>query len=138
MVHLCKKILDEVKVLDALSNTTHLHLFSWIVGVVLFIIAALMATNSKGRKITHMIARLFFVLILVSGVLLFIRHQTIDSALYGVKFLLGLITIGLMEMVLVRSKKGKSVSTLWILFFIVLFATLFLGFKLPVGFNFLA
>ncbi len=110
---------------------------TWVVGVVLFIVTAVMPTASKGRKITHMITRLFYVLILLSGIFLFIAHSSIDSAMYGVKFLVGLITIGLMEMVLVRSAKGKKVSTLWILFFIVLLITLYLGFYLPIGFHFL-
>ena len=69
-----------------------------------------MADGTKGRKITHMIARLFYVLILISGVLLFVKYSSADAALYGVKFLLGLLTIGMMEMVLVRSEKGKSVK----------------------------
>ncbi|AOV08471.1 hypothetical protein BI350_13625 [Sporosarcina ureilytica] len=124
--------------MDVLSDSTHLHLFSWIVGVVLFVITAAMAKGSKGRKITHMIARLFYVLILLSGFLLFMRYSSLDSALYGVKFLVGLIVIALMEMIIVRANKGRNVSTLWIIFAIVLFITLYLGFKLPVGLNFLA
>lgn len=121
--------------MDFLSNTTHLHIFSWVVGVVLFLVAAVMADGTKAKKMTHMTARLFYVLILISGALLFFRYSSMDAALYGVKFLLGLVTIGLMEMVLVRSQKGKKVTTLWILFFIFLFATMFLGFHLPIGFE---
>lgn len=97
-----------------------------------------MAKGSKGQKIVHMTARLFYVLILFSGIMLFMKHSSINAALYGVKFLLGFVTIGMMEMVLVRSAKNKNVSVLWILFFVFLFATLFIGFKLPVGINFLA
>ena len=85
-----------------------------------------------------MSSRLFYVLILVSGIMLFMNYSSMDPALYGVKFLLGLVTIGLMEMVLVRSSKEKKVTTLWIFFFIFLFATMFLGFKLPMGINWFA
>lgn len=126
-----------MKVLGFLSDTTHLHIFTWVVGVILFIVAAVMPKASKGRKITHMIARLFYVLILLSGIFLFIAHSSLDSALYGVKFLAGLIVIGAMEMILVRSGKGKNVSVLWIVFFIILLITLYLGFYLPMGANFL-
>jgi len=121
--------------MDALSNTTHFHIFTWVVGIILFLVATSMDNESKGRKILHMIARLFYVLILISGALLFFEYSSIDGALYGVKFLLGLVTIGMMEMVLVRSTKNKSVKVVWILFFVFLLATLFLGFKLPVGFD---
>ncbi|WP_172369905.1 YisL family protein [Sporosarcina jiandibaonis] len=116
----------------------HFHIFTWVVGIILFLVAAVMANGSKGRKIVHMSSRLFYVLILVSGAILFMNHSGLDPALYGVKFLLGLVTIGLMEMVLVRSSKEKNVTTLWIFFFIFLFATMFLGFKLPMGINWFA
>ncbi len=124
--------------MDVLLSTTHLHIFTWVVGIVLFLVAAGMNTESKGRKILHMIARLFYVLILISGALLFFKYSSIDSALYGVKFLLGFLTIGMMEMVLVRSAKNKSVKVVWILFFVFVLATMFLGFKLPIGFNWFA
>lgn len=120
-----------------LSDTTHLHIFTWVVGVIVFIIAAVMPKESKGRKIAHMIARLFYVLILASGLFLFMAHSSIEPALYGVKFLAGLIVIGLMEMVLIRSSKAKNVSGLWIGFFIILLVTLYLGFYLPMGSSFL-
>lgn len=124
--------------MDAFLSTTHFHIFTWVVGVILFLAAAFMAKGSKSQKIVHMTARLFYVLILFSGIMLFMKHSSINAALYGVKFLLGFVTIGMMEMVLVRSAKNKNVSVLWILFFVFLFATLFIGFKLPVGINFLA
>lgn len=117
-----------------LSDTTHFHIFTWVVGIIVFLVAAVMANGTKGKKITHMIARLFYVLILLSGVLLFIKGMDYGrGAEYGIKFLLGLLTIGMMEMVLVRSTKGKKVTLFWILFFVFLFATMFFGFKLPMG-----
>lgn len=117
-----------------LSDTTHFHIFTWVVGIIVFLVAAVMANGSKGKKITHMIARLFYVLILLSGVLLFIKGMDYGrGAEYGIKFLLGFLTIGMMEMVLVRSTKGKNVTLFWILFFVFLFATMFFGFKLPMG-----
>lgn len=129
----------EVKVLDFLSNTTHFHVTTWVVGIILFLVAAVMVSGSKGQKITHMIARLFYVLILLSGIFLFMKALDYgQGALYGMKFLLGLVTIGLMEMVLVRSNKGKNVTSLWILFFVCLFITMFLGFKLPMGIDWFA
>lgn len=117
-----------------LSDTTHFHIFTWVVGIIVFLISAVMAKGSKGKKITHMIARLFYVLILVSGIFLFIKGMDYgEGMLYGFKFLMGLLTIGMMEMVLIRSEKGKKVTMFWILFFVFLFATMFLGFKLPMG-----
>lgn len=117
-------------------NTTHLHIFTWVVGIVLFLVASQMKVGSKGRKVLHMIARLFYILILVSGFALFARYQSGNNALYGIKFLLGLLTIGFMEMVLVRAEKGKDTKMFWILFAVGVLVTVFLGFKLPVGISF--
>lgn len=121
-----------------LTDTTHLHITMWVVGIVLFLVAAFMHRDSKGRKIVHMITRLIYVLIIITGLTLFIEHSSYDAMLYGLKFLFGLLTIGMMEMVLVRGKKQKPVTLFWALFAVFLLVTLFLGFKLPIGFNFFA
>lgn len=121
-----------------LTDTTHLHITMWVVGIVLFLVAAFMHRDRKGRKIVHMITRLIYVLIIITGLTLFIEHSSYDAMLYGLKFLFGLLTIGMMEMVLVRGKKQKPVTLFWALFAVFLLVTLFLGFKLPIGFNFLA
>ncbi|WP_303965223.1 YisL family protein [Sporosarcina ureae] len=121
-----------------LTDTTHMHIFTWVVGVVLFLVAASMANGTKGKKITHMFLRLFYVLIIITGAALFFKHMSIDSMLYGIKFVLGILTIGFMEMVLVRGSKGKNTGLMWILFIVALLATMFVGFKLPMGFNFFA
>lgn len=121
-----------------LTDTTHLHITTWVIGIVLFLVAAFMAKESKGHKITHMVLRLFYILIVISGLTLFVEHSSYDAMLYGMKFLFGILTIGMMEMVLVRSKKQKPVTLFWALFAVFLFVTMFLGFKLPVGINFLA
>lgn len=120
-------------------GSTHFHIFTWVVGIILFLVAAVMTNGSKGKKITHMITRLFYVLILLSGGLLFMKGMDYDQgALYGMKFLFGLVSIGLMEMVLVRSEKGKNVTTFAVLLFIFVIITMFLGFKLPMGISWFA
>lgn len=124
--------------LDFLTNSTHLHITTWVIGLILFAVAAIMTHGSKGRKITHMILRLFYILILVTGGALFFEYSSADAMQYGLKFLFGLLTIGMMEMVLVRSAKNKSVTLFWILLAVFLFVTLYYGFKLPIGINFLA
>ncbi|ALS78052.1 MULTISPECIES: YisL family protein [Planococcus] len=118
------------------TDTTHLHITTWVVAVILFLIAAFMQRDSKGRKILHMVLRLFYVLIIITGLTLFIAHSSYDAMLYGIKFLLGVLTIGMMEMVLVRSKKQKPVTMFWALFVLFLLATMFIGFMLPIGLDF--
>lgn len=118
------------------TDTTHLHIFTWVVGIILFVIAAVMAKGSKGRKITHMILRLFYILIIITGAFLFFKWSSSDAMLYGIKFLMGIVTIGLMEMTLIRQNKNKPATVMVVLFIISLLVTMFLGFKLPVGMQF--
>lgn len=124
--------------MEFLTETTHLHITTWVIAILLFLAAAFMNPESKGRKIVHMVLRLFYVLVIITGLALFIAHSSFDAMQYGLKFLFGLLTIGMMEMVLVRGKKGKSVTMFWILFAVFLVITMFYGFKLPIGFRFLA
>ncbi|MDV6376927.1 YisL family protein [Sporosarcina sp. GW1-11] len=121
-----------------LTDTTHMHIFTWVVAIVVFLVSASMAKGTKGKKITHMILRLFYILIIISGAALFFTHMSLDSMQYGIKFILGLLTIGFMEMVLVRGNKGKNTGLMWILLVVFLLVTLYVGFKLPLGFNFFA
>lgn len=122
--------------MDIFTQTTHLHITTWVIAVVLFLIAAFMQRDSKGRKILHMVLRLFYILIIITGLTLFIEWSSSDPMLYGIKFLLGVLTIGMMEMVLVRSKKQKPVTMFWVLFAVFLFATMFIGLMLPIGMDF--
>ncbi|QBP41727.1 YisL family protein [Paenisporosarcina antarctica] len=124
--------------MDFLAST-HLHIATWAIGIILFLIAAILTNGSKGQKITHMVLRLFYVFIIITGIALFIEGMNFDMGmLYGLKLIGGILVIGMMEMVLVRSKKHKPTTMFWILLFVFLFITMFLGFKLPMGFNFLA
>ncbi len=122
--------------MDIFTETTHLHITTWVVAVILFLVAAFMQRDSKGRKILHMVLRLFYILIIITGLTLFIEWSSSDPMVYGIKFLLGIVTIGMMEMVLVRSKKQKPVTMFWALFALFLFATMFVGFMLPIGLDF--
>ena len=80
-----------------------------------------------------MILRLFYILIIISGAALFYVAMGVDGMMYGIKFLLGILTIGMMEMVLVKKSKNKPTTIFWVLFAVFLFATLFIGFYLPLG-----
>ena len=124
--------------MDFLTDTTHLHITTWVVALALFFAAVVMGTESKGRKIVHMVLRLFYILIIITGLALFIAWSSADAMQYGIKFLFGVLTIGMMEMVLVRGKKQKPTTLFWVLFAVFLFVTMFFGFKLPLGFDFLA
>jgi uncharacterized membrane protein SirB2 len=110
-----------------------MHITSWVVAIVLFFVAygLLKSGNQKGSKITQMILRVFYILIIASGVGLIVSTNLTVS--YMVKALLGVIVIGLMEMILGRSKRGEMKPFFWILLFVVLFVTIYFGLSLPQG-----
>ncbi|TFD97628.1 MULTISPECIES: YisL family protein [Jeotgalibacillus] len=120
-------------------DNTHLHITTWVLGIILFFVALALykGANAKGAKIVHMILRLLYILIVFTGAWLFFLNSQFDAALYGVKFLMGILVIGFMEMILVRTKKQKPTKVMWILFAVALLVTLYFGFSLPLGFNFL-
>lgn len=124
--------------MDFLTSTTHLHITTWVIGLVLFFLAATGIVKSKG---VHMALRLFYILIIISGGALYYEWAIASRADatgmdYDMKFLFGILLIGMMEMVLVRQKKNKSTTIFWGLFVVFLFLTLFYGLKLPLNWNF--
>lgn len=114
-------------------DTTHAHITTWVIGLILFVVALALHNggNKKGAKIVQMILRVFYLLILITGILLFAKHQSYSPALYGLKFLGGVLVIAMMEMILVRLSKGKATGLFWAIFIISLIATFILGIKLP-------
>jgi disulfide bond formation protein DsbB len=125
--------------MDFLTSTTHLHITLWVVGLILFFVAALSA-----KKLTpvHMTLRLFYILIIASGVGLYIEHRETfakvhdgSGMLYDMKFMFGILLIAFMELVLVRKGKGKSTKAFWILFGISLLAVLLIGLGGGIGVN---
>ena len=58
-----------------------------------------------------MILRLFYILIIITGVALFIKGMDYGKGmLYGLKFLAGILVIGMMEMTLVKKKKENHIQ----------------------------
>ncbi|MCM3722441.1 YisL family protein [Solibacillus isronensis] len=122
--------------MDFLTSTTHMHITTWVIALILFFIAAL---SGKKMKAVHMILRVMYILVIVTGLSLFLewRDKITESGMnYDMKVLFGILVIGFMEMVLVRKSKGKSVNMFWVLFGIVLLITLYLGLSMGIGVNF--
>lgn len=122
---------------DFLTTSTHLHITTWVVALVLFFVAVSMSPQAKGRKISHMILRLMYILTIVTGGALFITALDFGQGMeYGFKMLAGIGVIAFMEMTLVRGAKGKSTKGMWIGLIICLLLVLALGFRLPMGLQF--
>ncbi|WP_335870058.1 YisL family protein [Bacillus sp. 2205SS5-2] len=114
-------------------HNTHAHITTWVVALILFFVAYSLHRSGKAKamKIVHMVLRLFYLLIIVTGALLFFYNQSLDPAFYGVKMLVGFWVIGMFEMVLVRLKKGKETKMFWIQLIVSIVLVLYLGYYLP-------
>lgn len=116
----------------------HLHLTAIVIALVFFFITYFSIKNpgdpdAEYAKAPHMVARLFYVIVLVSGLVLFIQAMGINGMLYGLKFLAGLFTVGLMEMAVVRKRKKSAGQPLFISFLVLAVITISLGIYLPLG-----
>ncbi|ASS90492.1 MAG: DUF1516 domain-containing protein [Bacillaceae bacterium] len=112
---------------------THLHITSWVILLILFFIA--FAKPSKGL---HMAVRIFYLIVLATGLELIFRYNVFSMANYVgeyvAKIFLAIVLIGLMEMVLGKKKRNESSKGIWIGFWIVLILVILLGFRLPLTF----
>ncbi|WP_323702896.1 DUF1516 family protein [Mammaliicoccus sp. Dog046] len=107
----------------------HFHIFSWLVMIILFFVVYMKVTN----KPVHMVLRLFMVFVLISGIYLFIQAMGINGMLYGIKLLLGIAVLGLIEVTIAKKKKNKNSNGLLIATVLVMILTILLGSYLPMG-----
>jgi len=121
-------------------DNTHAHITTWAIAIILFAVAVFLrnAGNNKAATIVQMILRVFYLLIIATGVTLFARYSSLDPAIYGVKFLFGLIVIAMMEMILIRLKLNKKTGIFWGILIISFIITFYIGAKLPLGWDWFA
>ncbi|MCG7331756.1 YisL family protein [Salinicoccus roseus] len=115
----------------------HLHLTALVLAIILFIITYNSIDSpdgeSKYSKALHMVLRVIYLIILFTGLMLFLDFSSGDQMMYGLKFLAGLITIGLMEMALIKQRKKGTGRNLVIALVVFLIVTIALGIYLPAG-----
>ncbi|CAD2078747.1 UPF0344 protein [Jeotgalicoccus coquinae] len=122
----------------------HLHLTAIIVAVILFIAVYGMykknnTAENKPAFIMHMVLRVFYLLVLFSGIMVYVGNmEGISNAgshmQYGIKALLGILSIGFMEMAIVRLKKNSATANvLMVVCVIAIIATVIMGAMLPLG-----
>ena len=87
---------------------THAHITAWLLTLVLFFIALNLnkSGKAKGFKILHMIIRVFYLLIILTGGMLLSSVAHI-SLLYILKVVVGLWIISLFEMILIKTAKKE-------------------------------
>ncbi len=107
----------------------HTHAETWIVTILLFIISYILlkANKSKAQKITHMILRLLFIVMFLTGLALVIAYKFMLISI--LKMLVGIWLIASMELILVRERKGESAVGFWMQFIFSLAAVLIIGYR---------
>ncbi|MDM5187458.1 YisL family protein [Bacillus sp. DX4.1] len=119
--------------------TTHMHITAWALGLILFFVAYSMYTAGRKGKGVHMGLRLMYIIIIVTGFLLYqsiMKTATGNAHMwYGLKMLIGVWVIVAMEMILVKTSKQKPTGAFWIQFIIAFVVVLYLGLRLPMGFD---
>src|SRR5690625_4013104 len=108
------------------------HIVVWAILVLLFFISYFLLKGGilRGAKIVHMILRLFFVIMVISGIGLLASYGF--PAVYIVKGILAIVLIYGMEMLLVRTAKGtigQKAPTYWGLVIITLILVILLGYN---------
>ncbi|MCS7461275.1 DUF1516 family protein [Paenibacillus doosanensis] len=98
------------------------HAGSWALMIILFILSVIFYR----QKVTQMILRLFYLIMLVSG----IGMLTLLGfpLLYVIKGVLAIVLIGMMEMIVARRRRQQSAAPMWIVFVILLVLIVLLGY----------
>ncbi|AIC95379.1 MULTISPECIES: DUF1516 family protein [Shouchella] len=102
-----------------------IHEGSWAFLVVLFIVAFVLyrSRKLKAATILHMITRLFYLFMLVSGIGMLVALNF--NLFYVVKGLLAVLVIGFMEMAAGKAKRNEnSLGSLFIVLVLVLVVVL--------------
>jgi uncharacterized membrane protein SirB2 len=111
---------------------THTHLTTIVLTIILFIFTLIFQKKGQNVKVLKMLLRVMYLLIILTGGMMFFSIYKI-TFLYVLKALLGLVMIGLFEMILSVNNSGKKRSVFWIVSIIVLGILVYLGIKLPLG-----
>jgi len=112
----------------------HLHITAWVVAFILLFVSYGMLKAGKNAKVPHMILRLFYLIIIGSGIGLLLSYHSFGSLLGEIiiKVIAGLWAIASMEMITIKAGKGASTKAFWIQFVIAALIAIVLGFfRLP-------
>ncbi|UCZ52077.1 YisL family protein [Bacillus shivajii] len=109
----------------------HTHTLFWFITLILFALTVtfLRVGKAKLSKIMQMTLRLFYVLVLITGIVLIFIHMSLLAVIKGI---LAFWLIYVMEMITNRMAKGtlegNSKWLFWIQFVVAVFVVLYFGY----------
>lgn len=101
-----------------------IHSGSWGILIILFLISVIFPK----QKISLMLQRLFYLVMLVTGVWMLILMHFPKQ--YDVKGILALILMATMELIVANRRRGRPTIIAWILFVVLLIVILLLAYKI--------
>ncbi len=104
----------------------HTHSASWVIMIILFLVSFFISRP----KVTHMILRLFYLIMIITGG--YMLFQGSPPGAFHLKAVAAIVMIGMMEMILGRKKRGKNTLPLWIVFIVLLVLILLIGYDVIV------
>lgn len=111
----------------------HLHINLWFILIILFFVTYFLIRSNKEKpaKILHMVTRLFYVLILGSGIgMVIILGFPVTFVIKGI---LAISLVYFMERILGKKKKneldGKMESYYWIMFAVTIMLVVLIGYR---------
>ncbi|MBC1458961.1 YisL family protein [Listeria newyorkensis] len=113
---------------------SYIHLISWV-GIVVFTLVALVIYKKSAKVFTimQMCNRVLYITVILSGIMM-MQYSFGEHIVVSIfKILLGLATIGVVEMLLVYRKKEKPSKLFFVLFIVCVIATVSVGFYLSGG-----
>lgn len=107
----------------------HIHVTLWTLLIISFVVSLILhrAGKAKGQKILHMVARLLYLLVLVSGLHMLAAWYHFQGAAL-IKGIAGVLVLVGMEMVLVRTEKRKRKGVAWAVLVIALILVFYYGY----------
>lgn len=117
-----------------LISQTYTHMTAWFLLLFLYFFVLIMYKETKGRKITHLIVRLMYIVVIITGGALYYVMMHSDHWLaYMIKVASGIIFIILAEITIVRANKNKKYLLPFLSSLAVIGFMLFMGYYLPMG-----
>ncbi|TSB48156.1 DUF1516 family protein [Alkalicoccobacillus porphyridii] len=103
------------------------HAGSWAILILLFLASYFLFRwgKQKASKIVYMIVRLFYIIMLVSGVGMLFNNMQLSFIIKGV---LAIMLIGIMEVIMGRTKRKELTGSFWIVFAVLLAVVVALGY----------
>lgn len=111
----------------------HVHVTSWFLALILFFVTYMLYKKCRKKsKIFHMILRVLYLAVLATGGHILASYLTdpgiVNKGPLIIKGTLGLVLIGLMEIILVQRKRGEGRMLNWVFFWVSLILVLFYGY----------